>query len=277
MKGQSLIEALLAISVIGIIVSGISVIVTSSLKNVDYGKRQVSATQSAQEGIEILQKIRNSNYSEFQSYNGTYCLDKNATSISVPSSCTAMNYDNFIRSVTIEQSPGCAENVAKATVNVAWSDSKCSSGVFCHKSSLVSCLSKIKPSQFSEFGDSPVAGPGAPTTIPTATPTSAPPAGGGSISMTVSPNPVSVSQSITFTATVTGSGCTPTGAVYFYRDGQPSYFTAASTGNSNPGVATAGYPANAIGAGSHTVFGRYVPGGTTCPGRDSAVINFTVN
>jgi prepilin-type N-terminal cleavage/methylation domain-containing protein len=111
---------------------------------------------------------------------------------------------------------------------------------------------------------------------PTPVPTSVPPTPSVAITLSVSPNPATTSQSITFTATVTGSNCTPTGAVYFYRDNQASYFTAASTGSANPGVASTSYPASAIGAGAHTVQGRYVPSGTTCPAITSSNINFSI-
>jgi Tfp pilus assembly protein FimT len=113
-----------------------------------------------------------------------------------------------------------------------------------------------------------------PTPTPTPTPVSSTPS--VTIALSVSPNPATTSQSITFTATVTGTNCTPTGAVYFYRDNQASYFTAASTGSTNPGIASASYPASYIGAGAHTVHGRYVPGGTTCPAITSSNISFSI-
>ena len=157
MKGQSLIEALLALSVVGIILSGITVIVTSSLNNAGYGRNQSLATQYAQEGVEVLRKIRNSDYSVFAGYNANYCLGKGAVNLGSPTAaCTSANVDNiFIRSVKIENSasppapaPGrCAVNVSRATVTVSWNDSKCSGGSFCHKSQIISCLSTNNPVQ----------------------------------------------------------------------------------------------------------------------------------
>ncbi len=148
MKGQTLIESLLALSVVGIILSGIAVIVASSLSNAGYGRDQSLATQYAQEGIEITRNTRNNNYAAFTGYSGNFCLSKGASTLPTSSpSCTIKNVDNFIRSVSIEQTPGCASSVAKATATVSWSDGKCSGGSFCHKSQITSCLSTANPVQ----------------------------------------------------------------------------------------------------------------------------------
>lgn len=279
MKGQSLLESVLALAAIAIVLSGIAVTVLSSLSNANYGKSQALATQYAQEGIEVLRKIRSHDYDAFRNYNGNYCLDKNARVLPpLPGSCSVPNVDSFIRSVNIEQAPGCGTNIAEATVKVSWTDGKCPNSTFCHASSIVSCLSTVNPIQ-APFDGPPQAPQPVPTAgntpIPTPTPTNPPPVN-TTISFSLSPNPASTSQSITFSATVTGSGCVPTGAVYFYWDNQTANYTAGSTGSTNPGTATAGYPASAIGVGNHQAFARYVPQGSTCPGRDSVPINFVI-
>lgn len=125
------------------------------------------------------------------------------------------------------------------------------------------------------------------TTQPTPTPTNAPtaptptptslPSTSVNISLSIAPNPASTTQGITFTATVTGTGCTPSGYVNFYRDNQSSRFVAATTSSGNPATASyANYPAYAIGAGTHPVYAEYVPTGT-CPGKNSSVINLIVS
>lgn len=150
MKGQSLIESVLALAVIAIILSVIAVTVTSSLNNADFGKNQTISTQYAQQGLEILRKIRNSNYSAFASYSGNYCLAKGTSVLQHQNTCLtplAPNVDEFIRSVSINQAPGCGPSVAKATVKVAWTDGKCGSGAYCHSSNIVTCLSTTNPIQ----------------------------------------------------------------------------------------------------------------------------------
>ncbi len=114
-----------------------------------------------------------------------------------------------------------------------------------------------------------------PTPFPTQVPT-IPTTANVSISFSINPNPASTSQNISFTATVTGTDCTPTGAVYFYWNNQTVRYTAGSTGSSNPGIASASYPASVIGTGSHIAYATYVPSSSTCPGRTSSTVNFTI-
>jgi Tfp pilus assembly protein PilV len=267
MKGQTLLEALLTLSLIIIIVSGITVTIVTSLSNAGYGKTQAIATQYGQEGIEILRKIRNNSYSNFRNYTGSYCLSKGATALQSSGTCLAPNVDNYIRNVDIIQS-GCTTDVARVTVNVSWTDRKCTDGTFCHSSKLVSCLSTINPnSGFSASGDTP---PSTSTPIPTSPPAST----NATISLSISPNPATTSQSITFTATVTGTNCMPTGAVYFYTDGQ--VFTASSITSTNPGIASTSYPASYIGTGNYSIYAQYYPSGTTCPAITSSTVNLVI-
>jgi Tfp pilus assembly protein PilV len=263
MKGQTLIEVLLAFALLGIVMTGIVVTITSALSNASFSKNQAQASQYAQEGVEEVRNIRGANYLSFKSYSGNYCLDDGASSLGAPASCSSPNVGNFIRSVYIEQS-ACAQNVTRATVTVAWSDGKCNNGSYCHKSKLISCLSTVNPIDVSAFSNS------ATSTIP--------PGGGGTgITLSISPNPVTTLQVVIFTATITGAGCTPSGLVYFYWDNQTSTYTVGSPGNSNPAVATGYYPAYAMGVGTHSVYAHYVPSGTTCTGADSPTANVTVN
>lgn len=154
MKGQSLIESVLALALISIVLSSIGGVIVTSLSNANFGKTQAAATQYAQEGIETLRQIRNRNYAEFSTYNNNYCLGKGITTLGTPSAtCPTPNIDGiFIRSIKIENStsppPGrCAVNISRATVTVSWTDGKCQNGTYCHKSILTSCLSTVNPIQ----------------------------------------------------------------------------------------------------------------------------------
>lgn len=148
MKGQSLIELLLAFSIIGIVLSGVIVSITSALNNANFSKNQTAASQYAQEGIEVLRSIRNSDYALFATRTGDFCLGDPSSGLTSSTSCTSPNIENFyIRTVNIQPAPACAPNVAKATVTVSWTDGKCQSGVYCHNSKLISCLSTSNPIQ----------------------------------------------------------------------------------------------------------------------------------
>lgn len=149
MKGQTLIEILIALGIGGVIISAITVVITSGLNNAQFGKNQNLATNFAQEGMEVVRKIRNNNYNGFRAYSGTYCLGKNQTALGSPvTSCSGENVDAFIRSVQVQQNAGCSANGARVTVTVSWSDGKCpANNTYCHKSQLVSCLSAVNPIQ----------------------------------------------------------------------------------------------------------------------------------
>lgn len=147
-RGQSLIEALGALTIISIIISAIAISVTTALNNAKSNKDQTFATKYAQQGGEIVRQIRNDNYTNFKTISGTYCLGKGQTTLGSPqSNCTVANVDSFIRSVQIEQAPGCAINVAKVTVIVSFTDAKCQINTYCHNQTYTSCLSTVNPVQ----------------------------------------------------------------------------------------------------------------------------------
>lgn len=148
MKGQTLIELLITLSITVVIMTAITTAVVRSLNNTENSKLRNVASAYAQEGMELVRTIRGSDYTSFKTYNGMYCLDKGQTTLgNSVVSCTSPNADSiFIRSVQIEQNPGCSTNVARVTVTVAWADSKCpQSNPYCNKVPLISCLSSANP------------------------------------------------------------------------------------------------------------------------------------
>ena len=146
MKGQTLIETLVALGIAVIVISAITTTAISSLSNSQYIRNQDMATKYATEGIEIVRKIRNAGYTNFRTYNGTYCLAQNQTTLgSAVASCTTLNIGTtFIRSVQVQLN-GCSPNISRATVIVAYTSGKCTVGTYCHSSRLISCLSTVDP------------------------------------------------------------------------------------------------------------------------------------
>lgn len=143
-KGQTLIEILVAMSAAIVILTAISVTISSSLNNANYSKNQTLATKYAQEGMEIVRQIRDSNYVVFANYNGTYCLAKGQYAFG--GSCSSPNVDNFIRIVQIQPAVvPCGANTALVSVVVSWTDGKCRRGVYCNKVQQDSCLSTVSP------------------------------------------------------------------------------------------------------------------------------------
>jgi Tfp pilus assembly protein PilV len=147
-KGESLIEALGALAIVSIVITAVATLVTSSLSNAQYNEDQTLATKYAQQGVESVRQIRNTNYATFRTYNGLYCFGKGQTTLGTPRpACTTPNTDSFIRTVTIQQTPGCAANVARIIVEVSFTDGKCSGNSYCHRQTHSSCLSTVNPVQ----------------------------------------------------------------------------------------------------------------------------------
>lgn len=145
--GQSLIEAVIALGAAAIIVSAIAVAVVTSVNNSDFSKYQNLATQYAQQGIEILKERSESSWQNFSTLSGTYCLSQSSSTLApaLGGTCTTNINNFFVRKVVITQNSGSCSGNAKVTVNVSWSDGKCtsSSNIYCHSVELNSCLADI--------------------------------------------------------------------------------------------------------------------------------------
>lgn len=172
-KGQTIIEVIVALTTSVVIVAAITIAVITSLRNAEYSSSQNTATRYAQEGIEFLRFLRDSNYPRFKelaSANVTYyCLAKGATELSIPppgeplkQQCTSSSViiDNvYSRKIEFSSSDYCnplqpptaippatpiptiANTSKRVTVTVSWTDGKCSDSERCHSARMVSCLS----------------------------------------------------------------------------------------------------------------------------------------
>lgn len=147
MKGQTLIEVLVALASAVFVITAITILGISSLSNAQFIKDQGQASQYAQAGMEFMRGLRDIDYIGFRNYSGTYCLAKAQTILgSVQGACSTPNIDNrYIRSVQIQQNGGCGLNLTSVNVIVSWIDSKCASGVYCHSSKISSCFSTVQP------------------------------------------------------------------------------------------------------------------------------------
>lgn len=157
MRGQTLIEVVVAIGIFGVVMVAISTIIISSLSNVQYSKYQNQATQYAQEGMEVIRNWRDTSFGNFNT-NPTvgisYCFPQSCTKFGpgfCDTSCpvpSIANIDNtFMREVSFSSDPltcnvvGATIAPKKVQVTVKWTDGKCSTGQFCHQANIVSCLS----------------------------------------------------------------------------------------------------------------------------------------
>lgn len=145
-QGQTLIEAVVALGAAVLVLSAIAVAVISALNNVQFTKNQNQATQYAQEAIEVMRQISQSNWGYFSLQNNKYCLDDGSSVLKpIPVNGCGQNIGIFVREVHIAQGSqaSCLSGSIGITVIVSWSDSKCTNPdePYCHMVKLNSCLS----------------------------------------------------------------------------------------------------------------------------------------
>jgi len=151
-KGQTIIEAVVALSTILVILAAITIAITTSVNNAQFIKSQSVAAKYAQQGMENLRYTRNNDPNTFNAFSGNYCMGVNG----VPSAygaggCTVnLPDDLLIREVNFAQNSGSCSGGKQVTVTVYWSSGKCDptslSSRYCHKTQLISCFSREQQS-----------------------------------------------------------------------------------------------------------------------------------
>lgn len=142
-KGQTLIEAVIALAVATLVISTFAIITNSSLTSSQKSKDQNLATQFAQEGIELARKDRKPTLAPGAT--ATFCVAEDAEVLEEPpaGSCTTANISGYyVRSVTlsaISAGGSCGANTYQVVSKVAWTDGKCTAK-FCRDVELVTCL-----------------------------------------------------------------------------------------------------------------------------------------
>lgn len=168
-RGQTLLEALIALAIIVVIMSGTTVAVVSSLNNASFVKSQNQVNKIAQQGMEYI-RDQIANNSQFVTYttsspsygNSLRCLGPNYDmAVVVSNPATPQNFcygprmidGKYLRTVAFSTSR-CTSATAdftdgvKATVTVYWTDNKCPTGSnnnYCHSQEITSCF--INPSK----------------------------------------------------------------------------------------------------------------------------------
>ncbi len=149
-QGQTLAEVLIAIALLGIILTSMTIVVTTALSNANFSKNQELATQYAQEGMELVKQLQLTNYQKLNGFSGRYCVDQNGVwnlnSSGYSSNC-AVNINNFfIRQIDVfpigSAKSSCIDTI-QAAASVLWSDGKCINGAYCHSEQIVSCFSDV--------------------------------------------------------------------------------------------------------------------------------------
>lgn len=145
-RGQSLVEAIVALVTILIIITAIAIVIVSGLYNSSYIKNQNEANKYAQEGMEFVRNIQKNDLVAFASYNqnATYCIEEGSSTLTSTNCDTQTINTGNAYNRTVVFSPGgseCLLTEIKVSVSVKWSSSKCpSNNTFCHSSELISCM-----------------------------------------------------------------------------------------------------------------------------------------
>ena len=151
-KGQSMVEAVVALGAAVIIISTITFAVITSASNTSFSTDQNKATQLAQEGLDAARKLRNSDANTFFSISEetTFCLPEGSAEfpeLSNESECNDRpNVGSYIRKVRFipNSAINCGGDVTEVRSIVEWSTGKCTSTErFCHNVELVSCFADI--------------------------------------------------------------------------------------------------------------------------------------
>ena len=131
-QGQSLVEAVVTIGVVLLLVSGLVVATTSTLRFNTQTKARTQALSYAKEGLEIIRMLRDNGWSSIPVANDSYCLTKGQTTLDLSSlpPCEKSIDAMFSRTISfsnesdIGKSCQSSSQCRKVTVVVAWNESQ---------------------------------------------------------------------------------------------------------------------------------------------------------
>lgn len=127
-KGQSLIEVIVAIGIVTLVLAGLVSAVTFSLSNSQFARNKALATKYAQEGMEWLRVQRDANWYSFNQMSpdsgSLYCMSTLPATVTTlpPGVCNTLviddTYDIFRREVTL--TGVVADDRVNITLRVWW-------------------------------------------------------------------------------------------------------------------------------------------------------------
>lgn len=143
--GQSIVEALIALTAGVTIIAAIAIAVVNSVNNADFAKNQNLATAYSQQALEIINVLQKNNWISFSNLSGTYCLGKDSTNLTETAFECGENVDRFVRTIVITQNASNCSGGSRVEINTSWSDGKCTdvNNSYCHAVELVSCVTGI--------------------------------------------------------------------------------------------------------------------------------------
>ncbi len=162
MKGQTIVEVVIALGAGIVVLTALTLMMLSSLNNASEGSSRTLATQYAQDGLELIRNIKDNNWSQLvllsNNANNSYCMASSCSSLTLTSgSCgpkittCGINVGNtFSRQVDVKpndsrcipQNPIPGKSFIRAVVTVSYGDGKCTnvSNPYCHNVQVESCF-----------------------------------------------------------------------------------------------------------------------------------------
>lgn len=80
-SGQTIVEAIVVVSVVAVLVTGLIAGTTVALRSTQTGRVKSQAIKYAEEGLEYVRSVRDDQWSAFQLYTGTYCLSNDENGV----------------------------------------------------------------------------------------------------------------------------------------------------------------------------------------------------
>lgn len=151
--GETLIEAILALTIVIVIVTAVVIAVITALSGSSSNKNESAALGFAQEGIDVLRDVKSSDFAGFSatySTAGYYCFGQNnipdSNTANCPDTSSNIGTGDFVRKVYVnlagnlpDGTPKCGSGAYAASI-VSWSDGKCKTSANCHQVEIDSCF-----------------------------------------------------------------------------------------------------------------------------------------
>ena len=117
--GQTLVEIIVVVGVVVLLVTGLVIGTTASLRIGESGKIRSQAVKLAQQAIELARTVRDTKWATFASMTGTYCLGDTNTWTPATGLCSVNIGTTFTRSVNF----AFVDPRMTVEVTVSWQDS----------------------------------------------------------------------------------------------------------------------------------------------------------
>jgi hypothetical protein len=121
------VEAVVAVAVVILLVTGLVSATTSALRSNQMSKTRTQALQYAKEGLEIVRIVKDTTWSDIPEGSQTFCLSKNQQTLGSPvSGDCPMDIDNmFSRSLSFSQDATCTDPTCRIVIStVSWMENE---------------------------------------------------------------------------------------------------------------------------------------------------------